>query len=93
MTLTAIFTPGAGSSKGMVFVVSICSHFSGSFYRLNASGHLHFLPVLVAFGKIPKLSCHVVRWSVTDGSLVNSRRTLPIHSASSPSAWAIVSSI
>ena len=35
MTFTAIFTPGAGSSNGMVLVVSICSHFSVSISRLK----------------------------------------------------------
>ena len=41
MTLTAILTPGSGSSNGMVLVVNICSHFSGSISRLKAA--LRFL--------------------------------------------------
>ena len=53
MTFTAIFTPGSGSSNGMVVVVSICSHFSGSISQLNAARRffrvLWFRPTCLTF--------------------------------------------
>lgn len=52
MTLTAILTPAGGSSKGMVVVDSIYSHFSASIPRLRVEGgRIPFLYISLFSGR------------------------------------------